>query len=380
MTQPAIPLPNFHAEKMPTLRLKSIRFQNFKVFSDYTFNFCENDLAKQFLCFIGPNGTGKSTILSSARLLFGNFNEMAEDRLYYNLGRCVRHNNGYKDHSLTNDNFLITANLQSSIGDYEVQLDRTGFIKDHPEEIKPYLYRLCYYTRFDQELSNFQLARGKWGTFKRIFEAITGFTIKEQVSAFSLSDDPSQKKLMEDYVLGFLIKKSHETISHKECSDGEKKIIKSFSTLLNQEFAPQIIMTDNIEMHVESSRHLKLIREMKSCFPDSQLLTTTHSYHISKNFVDRNQIYDLRIIHAKPIIAEEPWRLHLIDEINDRFIKLDSVPSCGVLDIKEKIKNEGNKLLKECQNKKISNLENFRDRVVEFTSSVDSLYIRDLVK
>ena len=303
---------------------------------------------------------------------------MEEDRLFYNLGRYIRHSKNYKDNCLSDDNFLITAHMQSSIGDYEIQLDRNGFVKDHPEEIKPYLYRLCFYTRFDQELHNFQLARSQWGTFKRIFEAITGFTIKEQTSIFNTSDDPMQSKLMKDYVLGFIVKKPYETISHKECSDGERKIIKSFSTLLNLEYKPQIIMTDNVEMHVESSRHLRLIKEMKSCFPDSQILTTTHSYHISKNFADRKQIYDLRIIHAKDLIVKEPWRLYLADEINDRFIKLGSITTGN--NINENLYEDGNMLLKECLNKQIKDINDFRKRVIEFTSSVDSIYMNDLIK
>ena len=79
------------------------------------------------------------------------------------------------------DDFLLTANISSSIGDYEVQLNKSGFIKDHPEEIKRLVYRICYAAKFDQDLKNFQLKRRKWKTFKKLFEAVTVFEIEEQM-------------------------------------------------------------------------------------------------------------------------------------------------------------------------------------------------------
>lgn len=368
------------SQNTPKVRIKSIRFQNYKVFEDFKFDFSNKDEIKQFLCFIGPNGVGKSTILSATRLIFGNFENLDEDRLYYNLGRSIRHSGKYKDNSLSTDNFLITAEIQSSFGDYEIQIDRNGFVKDHPQEIKDYLYKIYFYTRFDQELHNFQLKRSQWKRFKAIFEAITGFKIKEHYDVFSTTDDPEQSKLINDYVLAFTVKKPHETILHKECSDGERKIIKSFSTLLNLEFQPQIIMTDNVEMHVQSSRHLNLIKEMKLCFPDSQIFTTTHSYHISRHFAERNQIYDLRIIYAKPVVVEEQWRLFIADEIQDRLVKLEGLLSRKkfIADY-DFIKKYGEKLYNISMNKKINNIEIFKDNVKGFVSDVDNLYVDDLI-
>ena len=78
-------------------------------------------------------------------------------------------------------------------------------------------------------------------------------------------------EMMEQYVLAFSVKKPDETISHTNCSAGERKIIKCFSTLLNKEYKPQIILVDNVEMHVDTGRHLELVRAMKRCFPDSQI-------------------------------------------------------------------------------------------------------------
>jgi predicted ATP-binding protein involved in virulence len=125
--------------------------------------------------------------------------------------------------------------------------------------------------------------------------------------------------------LGFWIKKPDETISHKECSAGERKIIKSFSTLLNKEFMPSVVCIDNAEMHVEAGRHINLIESMKRCFPDSQIFASTHSYQISRNFGNKSQLYDMRLLKATKIVKEEAWRLYIIDEIKDSVSKLNSI-------------------------------------------------------
>lgn len=38
---------------LPLVKIKSIRFQNFKVFDDYTFDFSSENGIKEFVCFIG---------------------------------------------------------------------------------------------------------------------------------------------------------------------------------------------------------------------------------------------------------------------------------------------------------------------------------------
>jgi predicted ATP-binding protein involved in virulence len=365
-------IPNFHVDSLPKLKIKSIAFKDFKVFKDCSFDFTDQEQIKNFICFIGPNGCGKSTILNSISLLFSNLN-LSEDRLTYNLGKAVRHEK-YVDNTLTNNDFLITAKLEviDTKYEYEVQINREGFLKDHPGQIKELVSRICYATRFDQELRNFQLERSKWKTFKRLFESVTGFKIKEQTSIFS-EDGISQEATMDKYVLGFLVKKPRETILHRECSDGEKKIIKSFSTLLNLEYMPQIILIDNVEMHVESGRHLKLIKEMKSCYPDSQIFTTTHSYQISRNFSERSQVYDLRTIHAIPIIRSEPWRLCLIDEINDCLVKLEHYGQ----EFRDCI-HGGKCLIDQC-NKKIVNKEEFKIDVAQWMAEFNLININNLI-
>lgn len=372
------------ATALPFLRLKSLRLQNFKIFSDYKLDFLNEDgSVKNFSCFIGPNGHGKSTLLYVIQLLFSNFNGRDEDKLKILLGKAVRHNEEekYTNHSLTEKDFLITAEFITNPdylitgvhNTYEIQINRNGFVKDHPEYIREKAYRICYLTRFDQELHNFQIEKCKWEKFKTLFEAVTGFTITPHEDIFSQSKDFISNSLLKEYYCNFYVKKPNETIIYKECSDGERKIIKSFSTLLELEMTPQIILVDNVEMHIESSRHLHLIKALKSCFPLSQIFVTTHSYHISRNINEMKNRYDLRMMYANDNIKENPRMLNLIDEISDSVIKLDSIPNLN------SIVEEGKMLKDICLNKKVD-VNFIEEKIISFLNKAQSAYVKALLE
>ena len=374
-----IQLPDFKIDEsvVPTVRMKSIHFENFKVFEDNFFDFSTEGKCKDFICLVGPNGCGKTTILEVIQLIFSRFDGRTAEKLKCLLGKSVRHVDGKQNGIYGDDDFLITAQISSSMGDYEVKINKTGFIKNHPEEIKSIVYRLCFSTRFDLELHNFQLVRSKWSIFKNLFEAVTGFEVEEKVGVFDGGEDWKRDKILNEYVLGFLIKKPNEIISHNECSAGERKIIKCFSTLLDKEYTPQIILVDNITMHVESGRHINLVQSMKGCFPKSQIFGTTHSYQISRNFSQKNELYDLRLIKASDLIVEQPWRLYLADEVKDCLSKLKAMNFCKELVGEEII--FGEKLLTQLLEDKM-NEEKLKDDLEKFFGKTNHLFIQDAVQ
>jgi AAA15 family ATPase/GTPase len=370
-------LPDFKidASKIPEVKIKSIRFQNFKAFDDATFDFMDGNQCSNFVCFYGPNGCGKTSILETITLIFSRLEGREADHLKALLGKSVRHIKGHQSAIYNDEDFLITAAIHSSIGDYEIQINKKGFIKDHPAKIKEMVYRLCYYARYDQELNQFQLARSTWPIFKDLFESVTGFEIEEQVGVFNESSDPIQAVILRKYVLGFWVHKPDEIISHKECSAGERKIIKSFSTLLNKEYMPSVVCIDNAEMHVESGRHINLIESIKRCFPASQIFVSTHSYQISKNFGNKKQLYDLRLLRASSLIKEEPWRLYIADEIKDGISKLKSITTNK--EIVDVLITDGNSIIEKCFRE--DNVGCIIETAEEFLRKAVSLYIGDLV-
>jgi AAA15 family ATPase/GTPase len=373
-----LPSFNIDASVIPNVKIKSINFKNFKVFKDCNFNFSDKNDCKKFICFYGPNGTGKSTLLDAIALIFSRLDGRDEQNLKSLLGRLVRHTDGIQNGIYGDDDFLITAVIQTSIEqfkEYEIQISKKGFIKDHPIEIKEFVYRLYYAARYDQELHQFQLLRDKWTIFQELFQAVTGFKIEETTGLFDESKDPVQAEILNKYVLGFLVHKPDETITHKECSAGERKIIKSFSTLLNKEYMPSVVCVDNAEMHVEAGRHIQLIESMKKCFPNSQIFASTHSYQISKNFGERNQLYDLRTLKATGLIKEEPWRLYVSDEIKDGLSKLKSFTLTDTtIDI---LKKKGEELIKKCLESPDSKA--IIQESILFLKEVAELFVKDMI-
>ena len=366
-------LPDFRADSLPSVKILWLKIHNFKAFEDAVIDFRDGKSFRRFSCFIGPNGCGKSTILNVVQLIFSNFHGYTGERIESNLGRAVRH---VELISGPDDDFLIEAAITSSHGNYIIKINKHGFLEGHPDEIGQFAYRLCYAARFDQELHNFQLRRDQWKKFKNLFESVTGFTIEEHIDLFSSNQDARQKRIMDEYVLGFTVNKPHESISHKECSAGERKLIKTFSTLLNMEFLPEVILIDNIEMHVDISRHLPFVNALRSNFPDSQIVTTTHSYHISRNFSERSQIYDLRMIRSEPLLREQPWRLYMIDEIEDSIVRLNSLSSQKQ---KKDFINEGHALQNLCcyQNEDIEGLQK---QLKAFMAKASGAFVSELMK
>jgi predicted ATP-binding protein involved in virulence len=363
-------MPNFKENDVPSVKLKRVYINNYKIFHDYSIDFCDDEgKVSNFACFIGPNGCGKSTTLEIVQTIFTNYDQYDITRLKAKLGKSVRHTEGDDKSGVYGDSdFIIRATIGTEYGDYEIVLNKSGFQKDHPSKIKQLAMRLCYFTRFDQELRKFQLDRSKWPIFKELFEAVTGFTIEEEETAFAVGNAKTQK----EFVFGFYVHKPNETIHYKECSDGERKIMKSFSSLLNLEYIPSLILIDNVEMHVESGRHLPLIRAMKRCFETSQIITTTHSYHISRNFSQKNQVYDLRLLNCSEIYRQEPWRLQVFDEIKDALIKLET------FDDTDGIMEEGKAMLRQLDNP-IEDISDFRSDFKQFMFEVICCFVEDVI-
>lgn len=364
---------------LPDIAIERIHIKNLKAYEDCSFNFTDNGKPKKFVCFIGDNGIGKSTALNAIQLIFSRYEGYDKKRMEKRMAKYIRHDKYPYDSS--NSNFLIEADINTSLGDYVIQFDKHGFIKDHPKEIKNMLYRLCYYARFDMELHNFQLIRDKWTDFKTLFESVTGYEINEIKDVFSFSEDPLQSEMMEKYILGFTVKKQNETIYHKECSNGEKKVIKSFSTLLNLDIPPKIILIDDIAMHVALDRHIPLIESMKKCYPNSQIFSTTHSYRMTKDLSKCKEIYDLRIIRSPESIKQDPWRLRFLDEIEDALYKLEGILASDFCENKEYVYQkilDGKKIKSDCY-LGLKDLGDLSNKASIFLKEVSDLYIKGVL-
>jgi len=341
-------------------RLISVRLTNFKSYEDYLFNLMGTDgNVKRMVGLFGPNGSGKSTMQDAIGLLFRNFAGYDRQRLATSLQRYVRNVDNpdvagevaselpdsdssmvIEAENIARDDFKSSATetwkvegwfITENGDDYTVVvsndpelyrwrppsrpgLDATvaGLKHDHPPEVKVALPKQCFVTKYDQELQKFQLRKDRWLVFKKLFEAVTGFPVEKHDG--EMSDEAKDRRenrhlaCIDEFVLGLAIRKPHETISERQCSDGERKILKSFTTVLNKEVIPSIILIDNVEMHVEVDRHVSLVECIEQCFPDSQIIFTTHSPMIINEYpLDR-----LVSLANKKISPSETWRQEML--------------------------------------------------------------------
>jgi hypothetical protein len=210
--------------------------------------------------------------------------------------------------------------------EYVVEFTRHKFRSRHPAFIEQRLSRYCFVARFDNELTQFQMRRSKWPLFQELFSAVTGFPIEEDIDMFHDTSDTRMRNIQDNYVLGFLLKKPKETIRHKMCSAGEKKIAKCFSTILNATIQPSIILVDNVLMHIEVGRHLAVMESLSKCFPNSQLIVACHSIPVSKCLPNRESIFDMRWIEVPGLMWREPWRLRLLDDLLEALERLSNIP------------------------------------------------------
>ena len=370
MDEPLINPPNFQIDRIPEVRVKSIHFKNYKAYDDHTFNFVDNDgKVREFSCFIGPMGSGKSTLLYSIQLLFSHFEGYDPTRIENNLSKSIRHVEASKR---KRSNFKIVAKITVDDKPHTLTLDKKGFKRKHPKPIREILSRVCYLSSLDRDLNKFQLKRDRWPKFKELFESVTGYVIEEYTNPFfDGSDDPHLSGLLQKHVLDFVVKKPHETIHGKECSDGEKKIMKSFSTMLNLDYTPSIILIDNFEMHVHRFRHMALLEALRKCYPESQIFSTTHSHFVSKALGETAGIYDMRMLRANDIVKVEPWRLKIIDEVEDCIIKLQSMEG------EPRLFKEAEKIKVLCYSE-IKYLGPFKKKLTRFFNEVSELLVEDI--
>jgi energy-coupling factor transporter ATP-binding protein EcfA2 len=317
------------ASKIPQIYIHNLYFRDFKGYDQFNISFENKEEIKKFVCLLGPNGYGKTTILDAIQLLFVNLDGYDIPRRENFLRRNIRND----DNGQRGNSFTLIANMSLNNEKYTYEINQSGIIQDHPQIVKEYLSRICVYAKFDQELDKFVLTKKNWPKFKHMFEEVTGFEIYEDDNeGFTFGNI---NPLFEDQVMGFYVKKPKEIIHNKDCSAGEKKVIKTFSSLLTQPIPPSIILIDNFSMHVELGRHLNLVRAVREAFPDTQLITTTHSYRISRNIKPKDLLYDLRVLKGSDLLKEEPWRITLFDKMQD---SLEDLKSLDVPNI-EKIKN-----------------------------------------
>lgn len=322
----AILPPDIDDNDWAKIKLKSLRLSNFIKHKDIFIEFMPKKISMN--CIVGKNGTGKTTILNAVQLLFANFNAYEIERLKTLMLKNVRNHMSLTADELDSADFLVEGIFEVNDGsEYSVVIKRDGFHSKHPNNILENLQYYCYSASFDKELHLFQLKRDRWPKFKELMEAVTGYEIEEDVQTFQLDSDPKFRRIMRDYVIAFKMDKGREVIGHRQCSAGERKIIRTFSALLNRPITPSIILIDNVTDHIEASRHISVINALEKTFSNSQIIVTCHSTPVQRYLPDSNQLLDMRLLNWPNEKTRQQWRLKVIDELEDLQLRLSTYDS-----------------------------------------------------
>ena len=313
--------PDIDSSGWPSLRLIKLRLRDYLRHEDIEVDFSDKDKPLDLACLVGFNGSGKTTILHAIQLLFNNFNGYTPERFRALMAKSIRNPDGSPCGTIGKGFVVEGRFLMQKAGwnpiEYDVIITSNEIVSHHHPEISKNLSHYCYFANFDMQLNQFVLKRSRWEQFQSFFSNMTGFPVREMDNVFDQSMDEEYSDMLNKYVLGFHVEKPDETITQRQCSAGEKKIIKCFSTVLNRPVQPSIILIDNVTDHIEINRHLGLMNHLPDCFPNSQLITTCHSIPVQKNYPDRSKILDMRVLYAPDYVSGSTWRLRLKDEIKD---------------------------------------------------------------
>lgn len=296
------------------LFLKHLRVKNFCNFEEYDVDFTRSDNTPYpFVCFYGPNGIGKSTLLEAISLLTSDQTGRPESYVRNSLRKYVRNpdynpsyqrlvGHKYKDQVIegkTDDglpDMLIEAIYSLDRNDYIVSMNQNGWVKNElcAAQGGPWINndltlrrRVVHSIKTDSDLSlnSFQLHM----SYKQDFEKIISTVMRYPVECI----EPSELKgnASDDFCTDVVLVKNGHRIHFKRMSAGERKICKSFSEVLNlmnsleypktgdpvMEGFPRILLLDNVVMHVYYDRHVTMIDCLKNVFQRQQIFATTHS-------------------------------------------------------------------------------------------------------
>ncbi len=116
------------------------------------------------------------------------------------------------------------------------------------------------------------------------------------------ADEEDSVDLYDDLII---LKKRNESevkVHFKRMSAGEKKIATLLRYLYNPTYIDNIdiILIDNLELHVYFKRHKAMIDKILSHFPEKQFIVTTHSETMIRHIDEirgKNHLFDIDEVH-----------------------------------------------------------------------------------
>lgn len=332
------------------LKIKSLSLKNYAGFKEHSFfDFTKDNSFKPINMFFGPNGCGKSTGLQAIAVLsrgkaYAKRNPNENNLLLRKMQFHPDYDPNYSGFTKYNDEMEVIGTFWDGTKDLIVHIKNDDVIRND-------LYSRgqdnCVFIDADHpiNMSKFQIPNERINLFLDLATTIYGYkcSVEKAVSATGVdSGNNSLKKTLKLYVdnidnikepstttmsrqevyetitdgvenekdafyQDFVIEKGDVKVHYKSMSAGEKKIATLLRSLCDPVLIDKsdIVMVDNIEMHVYFKRHTKMIDKLLQAFPDKQFIVTSHSGimidHVKKTYGE-DCLFDIPIIKGQPLV------------------------------------------------------------------------------
>ena len=281
------------------IKLKKIKLQNYCGYKNFELDLSDEGGVKRWAMFYGPNGIGKSNLLQAVELLASP--KRLESRLENNLflRKLTYHPNynpTYIGFDKNKTDLYMEAVFLTDDGDKKIILennwdDKVGITLN---EFPPEVVEAASFIDADKPINllAFQIPEENKDDFLDMAEVIYGFDCELPRISMVREKDRQTKKDIDLYTDFVLTKYGDTTVHYKSFSDGEKKIATLLSNIFRRTRNTNILLIDNIEMHIYFKRHMRLLEKLEEIFKDVQIIATTHSAVIVEK-MDKKYLCDL---------------------------------------------------------------------------------------